>query len=70
MGSIFASIKTTAIGLAVAICGGAHLTGVIPADWLEVINGVCGVLVGLGLVAAKDANVSNAVNPAVAHTVK
>lgn len=70
MGSIFSSIKTTVIGFVTVVCGGAHLAGMIPADYIEVVNGACGVLIGLGLIAAKDANVSNAANPTVAHKVE
>ena len=70
MESIFSSLKTTVIGFVTVICGGAHLAGVIPENWMEVVNGVCGVLIGFGLIAAKDANVSNAANPTVAHKVE
>lgn len=70
MGSIFSSIKTTVIGFVTVICGGAHLAGMIPADYTEVVNGACGVLIGLGLIAAKDANVSNSVNTTGAHKVE
>lgn len=70
MESIFSSLKTTVIGFVTVICGGAHLAGVIPENWMEVVNGVCGVLIGFGLIAAKDANVSNSVNTTVAHKVE
>ena len=70
MNAIFSSMKTTAIGFVTVLCGGAHLAGVIPANWIEVVNGACGILIGMGLIAAKDANVSNAVNPTpVSHKV-
>lgn len=70
MRSIFSSIKTTVIGFVTVICGGAHLAGMIPADYTAVVNGACGVLIGLGLIAAKDANVSNSVNTTGAHKVE
>lgn len=70
MSAFLTSAKTTILGFVAVICGGAHLAGMIPDNWMEVVNGICGVLIGLGLIAAKDANVSNAVNPAVAHKVE
>lgn len=57
------SIKTTALGVLVLICGGVAFTGVL-ADYNQLLMLVCGSLTGLGLIAAKDANISNAPNPA------
>jgi hypothetical protein len=69
MNAFLTSAKTTVLGFVTVLCGGAHLAGVIPDNWMEVVNGACGILIGLGLIAAKDANVSNATNAAVAHKV-
>ena len=71
MQAFLSSMKTTVLGFVAVVCGGAHLAGMIPDNWMEVVNGACGILIGFGLIAAKDANVSNAVNPtAVSHKVE
>ena len=57
--SMFASWKTAAIGALAVICGGSHLAGLIPDQYVAVVDGVCTVLVGLGLIAAKDGDVSH-----------
>ncbi len=63
MGSFIASAKTTILGGLVLICTGTNYSGILPEKYNSVLMLVCGVLTAFGLIAAKDANVSNAVNP-------
>lgn len=63
MNAIFASMKTTLLGFLVLICSGTHYTGVLPEKYNSLLLLVCGVATAFGLIAAKDANVSNAQLP-------
>lgn len=63
------SIKTTALGTLVLICGGIAFTGVMEA-YNSLLMLFCGTATGLGLIAAKDADKTNAPHPTPeAHSV-
>lgn len=47
---------TSIMGVITALCGAGTLMGLIPAPWSAVAMGVCGIVNGLGLIAAPDAN--------------
>ena len=63
MWSFLKSIKTTALGIMVIICGGTAYMDWLPEQYAGGIALLCATLVGLGLIAAKDANVTNAAHP-------
>jgi len=63
MGSAFSSIKTTLSGIGVLICSGTSYAGILPEKFNSLLLLICGVLVAFGLIAAKDANKSNALHP-------
>lgn len=56
------SAKTTILGVLVVLCGGITFSGTLEA-YNSVLMLVCAMLTGAGLMASKDANVSNAPNP-------
>ena len=71
MSAILSSIRTTVLGVLVLICSGTAYAEVLPAKYQSLLGLLCGVLVAFGLIAAKDANKSNAPTPtATATTVK
>lgn len=56
------SKMTTVLGALVVLCGSVAFTGTL-AEYNAVLMLVCASLTGAGLMAAKDANVSNSPNP-------
>lgn len=70
MATLFASWKTTVCGLLTLICAGTALTEALPLQYGQYVHPVCTILLALGLIAAKDANVSNAPNPDTAKKVE
>lgn len=63
MNAFLTSWKTSAMGALALLCAGSELTGLMPEKWSGVMNGVCMILVSLGVIAAKDANVSHSPKP-------
>ena len=70
MSAFFASAKTTIAGVLVLLCSGATFTGILPDKYSSLVGLFCGVAVAFGLIAAKDANVTNASNPTTPTVVK
>lgn len=63
MGSMFSSIKTFSMGIGVLLCSGAGYAEILPARFNSLLVLICGVLIAFGLIAAKDADKSNAPHP-------
>jgi len=66
---MWASWKTTAMGVLVLVCGGTNYAQVLPEQYNSLLMLFCGVCTAFGLIAAKDSNVSNAPIPAEAKPV-
>ena len=62
----FANWKTTVPGILVLLCGGTQYFDMLPANWANGAMAFCSLMVALGLIAAKDADRSNAPVPTVA----
>jgi hypothetical protein len=62
--TLLASWKTTATGLLAVACGAGEYFGLLPDKYAAIAPAVCTILVGLGLVAAKDGDKSHAPVPA------
>ena len=60
---MWASWKTTAMGVLVLVCGGTNYAQVLPEQYNSLLMLFCGVCTAFGLIAAKDSNVSNAAQP-------
>jgi len=60
---MFTNWKTAIPGLLAVACGGSSVMGVIPEPYQEKAGAVCGLLLAFGLIAAKDADKSNAPAP-------
>lgn len=63
MKSFLVSWKTSLMGVLALVCGGTEVAGFLPDKYRGAATGICMVLMSLGLIAAKDANVSNAASP-------
>lgn len=63
MSAMLTSWKTSLMGLAVLICTGNVLIGVLGPKGTAILNGLCGIAIAYGLIAAKDADKSNAPSP-------
>lgn len=57
------SWKTGVVGGLTLICGATEIIGMLPEKYSMGLMKVCLTLVGLGLIAAKDSNVSHAPAP-------
>lgn len=68
MKAIFASWKTTLCGILVLLCEGSTLA-ILPDKYHTIGQAVCTILLALGIISAKDANVSNAALPVEAQKV-
>lgn len=62
--SLATSWKTTACGVLAALCATSSLLELMPPQWSGAAQGFCMILVSLGVIAAKDANVSHSEQPA------
>ena len=60
MGNFLASWKTSLAGILVLACTGTTYSDMLPPKYAGLLQLVCGVLIGFGIIAAKDANVTNA----------
>lgn len=69
MGNLLTSWKTTLAGVAVLLCSGTELSGILPEKYNVVLHSICAVAIAFGLIAAKDGNVSNAPKPGEAAKV-
>lgn len=68
--AMFTNWKTAVPGALSIACGSADLMGLIPAPYQNAAIHVCLFLLAIGVIAAKDADKSNAANPtAVAQTI-
>ncbi len=63
MKSLMTSWKTTVLGGLAIVCTTSALLDVLPERWRGAAQGVCMILVSLGLIAAKDGNVSHSPSP-------
>lgn len=69
--AMFSNWKTAVPGALSIVCGSADLMGLIPPPYQNAAIHVCLFLLAIGVIAAKDADKSNAVNPtAVAQTIR
>ena len=63
MKSMFTSWKTALPGALTLVCGASEVMDLLPDAYQKVAIGFCMMMVGLGLVVAKDADRSNAPAP-------
>ncbi len=61
--SLAGSWKTSLLGGLALVCSGSEVLGVLPEKYQATATGACMILMSLGLIAAKDANKTNAPNP-------
>jgi len=69
MSAFLASSKTNILGILVLLCSGTSYSEVLGPRYSQLLMLVCGVLTAFGLIAAKDANVTNSKDPAAATVV-
>ena len=67
--SLSTNWTTSVPGLLAGICGATELFELLPDAWRVKAMSVCAILVAIGLIAAKSANVSNAPKPVEAAVV-
>ena len=67
MSSFLTSWKTSLMGILVVVCTGTSYAELLPPKYAGLLQLLCGVLVGFGIIAAKDANVTNTAAPVQAH---
>lgn len=63
MTNLLTSWKTTLMGGIAMLCAANEMIDALPAKWAGTLRGACGIAIALGLIAAKDADKSNAANP-------
>ena len=62
--TMMTSWKTGLIGLLTVACGSGEAFGLLPDKYAAMAPAICTILIGLGFVAAKDADKSHAPVPA------
>lgn len=67
--SIVKNWTTSVPGFLALLCASTDLLGLIPDPYHKYALATCGFLVGVGLIAAKSANVTNSKDPGPAQTV-
>lgn len=65
----FVNWKTAVPGALAGICAADEFFGYMPETWQVKSRAVCVFLIAMGLIAAKDADKSNAVNPSETKSV-
>lgn len=68
MKAMLMSWKTTLCGILTLICAGSTLT-VLPEKYQAIGHATCTILLAFGVIASKDANVTNAAIPVEAQKV-